>query len=217
MIGQGVLRESLLANDVEEVAVVGRSATGQRHGRLREYLVPELHDLSGLSAQLSDFDACFFCLGVSAAGLTEVEYSRVTFDLTLSIARLLLPLNPAMTFVYVSGAGTDSSERSRLMWARVKGKTENALRQLPFRAVYLFRPGLIRPLHGIQARTPWYRVFYRVLSPVAAMLGAVAPTLITSTEELGRVMLAVARRGFASPVLEMADIRRLALTGHSSR
>ena len=153
---------------------------------------------------LTGFDACFFCLGVSALGMTEEQYTRVTYDLTMGVAKTLLRTSPDLTFIYVSGAGTDSSERGRTMWARVKGRTENALLSLPFRAAYMFRPGAVMPLHGIRSSTRWYNVAYAVIRPIYPLLRRLAPTMVTTTEQLGRAMLAVARNGYATHVLEMA-------------
>src|SRR5882672_558045 len=149
MVGQGVLRECLLDRDVEKILAIGRSASAQPHGKLVERVLADLTDLSSLQAELSGYGACFFCLGTSAVGMTEADYRRVTYDLTLSVARTLAAASPGMTFIYVSGSGTDSTGRGRSMWARVKGETENALLRLPFKAAYMFRPGLIQPLHGI--------------------------------------------------------------------
>ena len=209
MVGQGVLRECLLDPGVEAVLAVGRSATRAAHAKFREILVPDLMDLSGAERDLTGFDACFFCLGVSSLGLSEAEYTRITHDLTLSAARALVRLNPAMTFVYVSGAGTDSTEKGRSMWARVKGRTEHALRDLPFRAVYLFRPGAIVPLHGVRSKTRLYRLFYALLRPLLPALARLFPNAVTTTEEVGRAMLAVARAGYPAAVLETRDINRL--------
>ena len=144
MVGQGVLRECLLAGDVERVTAVGRTPTGIQHAKLRDLRVPDLMDYRSVEADLRGFDACFFCLGVSSAGMDEARYTRLTYDLTLAAAEVLARLNPQMTFVYVSGVGTDSTERGSIMWARVKGRTENALRRLPFKGVYLFRPSVIQ-------------------------------------------------------------------------
>src|SRR5476649_1188548 len=166
MVGQGVLRAALLAPDVEQVLLVGRAALELRHAKLRQLTQADLFDYSAVTAQLQAYDACFFCLGVSAAGLDEAQYTRLTYELTLAAAQPLAQRNPGMTMVYVSGAGTDSSERGRSMWARVKGRTENALLRLPFKAVYLFRPGAIQPLHGARSKTTSYRVFYSVLGPL---------------------------------------------------
>jgi uncharacterized protein YbjT (DUF2867 family) len=209
MVGQGVLRECLLAGDVEQVTVVGRSATGLKNPKLHELVRADLFDLGNAETELTRSDACFFCLGVSSAGMEEAAYARLTYDLTLSVAERLARLNPAMTFVYVSGAGTDSSEQGRTMWARVKGRTENALLRLPFRAAYMFRPGLIVPLHGIRSKTKAYRVMYGVMGPVLPLLRWAFPKQVITTEELGRAMLAVARRGNIKRILETGDLRSL--------
>jgi uncharacterized protein YbjT (DUF2867 family) len=206
MIGQGVLRECLRDPQVAEVVALVRRPTGQTHAKLKEIVHENFFDYGPIERDLAGFDACFFCLGVSAAGLPEVDYQRLTYDLTLAGAETLARLNPAMTFVYVSGAGTDSTERGRTMWARVKGRTENALRRLPFRAVYLLRPGLIQPLYGIRSRTGWYQAIYTVLGPCFPLLRWLFPKAILTTEELGRAMLRVARDGAPSPVLEAADL-----------
>ena len=210
MIGQGVLRECLIDSDVARVVTVGRRPTGQKHAKLSELVCPDLANLAPLEPQLTGFDACFFCLGVSVLGMTEEQYTRVTYDLTTSVAKTLVRTSHGLTFIYVSGAGTDSSERGRAMWARVKGRTENALLSLPFKAAYMFRPGAVMPLHGIRSATRWYNAMYLGLRPLYPILRRVAPTMITTTERLGRAMLAVARRGYSGPILEMADINRLA-------
>jgi len=184
MVGQGVLRECLLDGGVERVVTVGRGVTGQRHEKLREIVHEEFLDYSGIAGELAGFDACFFCLGVSSAGMTVESYERVTYGFTMAAAELLARLNPGMTFIFVSGAGTDSSERGRIMWARVKGKTENALLRLPFKA-YMFRPAVIVPLHGIRSKTRMYRMFYTVLGPLLPLLRAVAPGFVTTTERVG--------------------------------
>jgi uncharacterized protein YbjT (DUF2867 family) len=212
MVGQGVLRECLLDPDVGRVLVVGRHSIGQPHPKLREALLPDLFDLSSIQDQLTGFDACFDCLGVSSAGMNEANYRRVTYDLTLSIARTLAARNPAMTFIYVTGAGTDSSERGRVMWARVKGATENALLQLPFVRAVMFRPGYIQPLHGITSSTAWYRAAYAILSWLYPLLVRVAPKWVTTTEQIGKGMLAVAKRGAPKAVLETTDINALTLS-----
>jgi uncharacterized protein YbjT (DUF2867 family) len=212
MVGQGVLRECLLASDVALVQVVGRTATGQQHAKLREVVNTDPLNYSAIESNLQNFDACFFCLGVTSSGLNETEYSRLTYDITLAAAQMLVRLNPQMTFVYVSGAGTDSTEKGRAMWARVKGRTENALLRLPFKAVYLFRPGVIQPLHGIRSKTASYRVLYAMLKPLLPLLRALMPGQILSTEVMGQAMLAVARRGAPKAVLESADIAAAART-----
>jgi uncharacterized protein YbjT (DUF2867 family) len=209
MVGQGVLRECLGAHDVALVQTVGRRASGQRHNKLREIVRQDLLDYGALESELRDFDACFFCLGVSSFRMSEAEYSRVTYDVTLAAAGTLARLNPGMTFVYVSGAGTDSTERGHTMWARVKGKTENALLRLPFKAVYLFRPGAIQPLHGIRSRALLYRLLYVPLTPLLALLRLLFPNQMLTTESVGQAMLTVARHGAAKQVLEAPDISAL--------
>jgi uncharacterized protein YbjT (DUF2867 family) len=206
MVGQGALRECLLDPDVTRVLTVGRSATGQQHPKLRELIVPDLYDLSAIRAELTGFNTCLFCLGVSSAGMSEERYTRVTYDLALVAAETLVQLNPGMTFVFVSGAGTDSSERGRTMWARVKGRAENALLRLPFKAAYMFRPAFILPRHGIRSRTRAYRLFYSAMTPLLPVLKALAPNYVSTTESLGRAMIAVAKRGYTKPVLEARDI-----------
>ncbi len=209
MVGQGVLRECLRDPGVARVLAVGRRATGASHPKLTELLRRDLFDWSDAEGELSGYDACFFCLGVSAAGKSEAEYTRTTYDLTLGAAAVLARRNPGMTFVYVSGAGTDATERGRVMWARVKGRTENALRRLPFKAVYLFRPGAIQPVHGARSKTALYRALYAALAPVLGALRRLLPRWILTTESVGRAMLAAARDGAPKAVLEAPDLYAL--------
>lgn len=209
MVGQGVLRECLSAGDVDVVQSVGRTVTGVRDAKLRETIHPNLFDAAEMGDRLAGFDACFFCLGVSSAGMSEEEYSRLTYDLTTTVGETLSKLNPQMTFIYVSGSGTDSSEKGKSMWARVKGRTENALLRMPFRAAYMFRPGLIVPLQGIQSKTKSYRTFYSVTKPVLPLLRRLFPKQVLTTEEIGLAMLIAARTGAPKPILEARDIRAL--------
>lgn len=209
MVGQGALRECLLADDVTLVQTVGRTATGQQHSKLRELVHPDLFDYAGVEAELENFDACFFCIGVTSSGMTETQYTHLTHDLTLVAAQTLARLNPRMTFVYLSGASADSSEAGKVMWARVRGRIENALQRLPFRAVYVFRPGIIQPLHGIRSKTGAYRWFYALTRPLLPLLHRLLPNTVLSTEIVGRAMLAVTRRGAPTAVLEAADISAL--------
>lgn len=208
MVGQGVLRECLLDPGVERVLAVGRAPTGQVSPKLRELVHRDFTDFSAIEGELTGHDACFFCLGVSSAGMKEADYRRVTHDFTLAAATALARANPRMTFVYVSGAGTDGSERGRSMWARVKGETENALLRLPFKAV-MFRPAAIQPLHGITSRTALYRALYPLLAPLFPVLKALFPRYVTTTERVGRAMIRVARDGAPKPVLESWEIDAL--------
>jgi uncharacterized protein YbjT (DUF2867 family) len=209
MVGQGVLRECLLDPDVESVLAIGRSKSGQQHAKLHEVVRAELADLSAIEGQLSGYDACFFCLGVSSVGMNEQTYYRLTYELTTSIATTLAKLNPGMTFIYVSGTGTDSTERGRAMWARVKGKTENALLRMPFKAAYMFRPGYIQPLHGVRTKTRWYGAMYAAMVPLYPLWKLLFPKFVTTTECVGRAMLTVAQHGAAKRVLETSDINRV--------
>lgn len=214
MIGQGVLRECLLDPKVDAVLSVARRPTGQQHPKLKELVRPDLTDYAGVEDQLAGYDACFFTLGVSSAGMTEADYTKVTYDLTMAAARAIAKASPNLTFVYVSGAGTDSSEQGRSMWARVKGKTENALLAMPFKGAYMFRPGAIQALHGIKSRTPAYRAFYAIagwwLLPLAKL---VAPGSITTTEAIGKAMISVAERGAPNKLLDPKDINAAAASG----
>jgi uncharacterized protein YbjT (DUF2867 family) len=205
MVGQGVLRECLLDPSVERVQVVGRTTTGIHHAKLHEILRRDLSRFGEIEAQLTGFDACFFCLGVSSAGMKEPEYERVTYGITMAAAETLCRLNPQMTFVYVSGAHTDSTEQGRSMWARVKGRTENALLRLPFTA-YMFRPGMIQPMHGEQPKAAVYRAFYGIAKVLLPLLRRAFPNQVVTTEEVGRAMLRVARTGYPQRVLEIKDI-----------
>ena len=209
MVGQGVMRECLLDDGVARVVTLGRHATGNAHPKVREIVHADLFHLQSIEQELTGLDACFYCLGATAAGKSEAEYARINYDMTLAVAETLARVDPDMTFVYVSGMGTDSTERGRTMWARVKGRTENALLRLPFRAAYMLRPGIILPMHGIKSRTTLYRVGYTLMTPLYPALRRLFPRAITTTEHLGRVMLRLARSGYSKPVLEPADIALL--------
>lgn len=213
MVGQGVLRECLSAPDVGEVIVLGRSKIDPVPSGLRQLVQDDLFDLTPVEPELWGIDACFFCLGVSSSGMSAAAYRHITCELTLAVAAVLARLNPAMTFIYVSGAGADSTELGRSMWARIKGRTENALKALPFAGVYLFRPAIIQPLHGIQSKTSSYRRFYTLTRPLLPIMRRLFPNLVVTTEEVGRAMLNAARRGSGRLVLESRDIARLAREG----
>jgi uncharacterized protein YbjT (DUF2867 family) len=210
MVGRGVLRECLRDPQVTRLLAVGRRPTGVSHPKLAELVRGDFHDWSDAEDTLAGYDACFFTLGVSAAGMSEADYTRTTYDLTLAAATTLARLNPGMTFIYVSGAGTDSTERGRMMWARVKGRTENALLQLPFKAVYMFRPGMIEAVDGVRPSNALYRRSYAVLGPVIGLVRRLLPDQVVTTAEVGRAMLRVAREGHPRPVLERGDIAAVA-------
>jgi len=210
MLGQGVLRECLLASDVNRVLTIGRSATGVQNAKLQDLVHADLWNYSAIEEQLRGFDACFFCLGVTSTGMSEADYTRVTYGITVAAAEMLCRLNPDMTFVFVSGAGADSTERGRIMWARVKGKTENAIFHLAFKASFAFRPGAVQPMHGERSRTAAYRVLYSLTKPLLPLLKRMWPNQILTTEQFGRAMLIVVRQGAPKRVLESADINALA-------
>jgi uncharacterized protein YbjT (DUF2867 family) len=209
MVGQGTLRECLLDPDVTEVLVVGRNPIGRQHAKIREIVYKDLYDLSPVASQLTGYDACFFCLGVSSVGMSEADYTKVTHDLTLAVAHVLVQQNPQMVFLYISGAGIDSTERGKSMWARVKGRTENDLLREPFRAAYMLRPGYIQPMHGVKSKTPLYQAFYVVLSWLYPVIRLVARKYAITTEDLGRGMIKIAKSGAPKHVLENSDIEAL--------
>jgi uncharacterized protein YbjT (DUF2867 family) len=204
MVGQGVLRECLSDEGVQSVLTVGRNSTGRSHAKLRELILKDLFDFAAAGADLQGYDACFFCLGVSSAGMTEANYTRLTFELTLGWAQALARINPAITFVYVSGAGTGGQS----MWAKVKGRTEDALLAL-FPSAYMFRLGALRPMHGEVSKTRWTRIAYAVFRPLFPLVQAIAPGAVISTDELGRAMIRAARQGAPKRVLENSDLRAL--------
>jgi len=208
MVGQGVLRECLVDPGVERVLVVGRSPTGQRDAKLHEVLHDNFFDFSAIESALTGHDACFFCLGVSSVGMDAERYRHLTYDLTMAAATTLAKLNPEMVFTYVTGRGTDTTEQGPRMWARVKGKTENDLLKLPFKAAYMFRPAGIQPLHGVRSKTAWVQAIYVMASPLLARLARTSPRYMTTTERVGRAMISVARNGYPRPVLESEDINR---------
>jgi len=211
MVGQGVLRACLKARDVTEIILVGRRAPpGHEDPRLSVFVVPDLNSFDAADDAFANVDACFFCVGVSSFGMSESAYRAVTYDLTLHLARQLLDRSPGMTMVYVSGAGADSSERGKTMWARIRGQMENALQRLPFRRVAIFRPSAIVPEDGIQSRTAIYRWMYIVLKPLLVLLRRISPASILTTGIIGDAMLNVVRLGVSQPILDPADIYRLA-------
>lgn len=209
MIGQAVLRECLRDPGVSRVVTIGRRAIGVPDPKVVDIVEPDVAHVARHEAELRDVDACFFCLGVTSLGLSEAEYSRMTYDLTIAAARELVRINLHMTFIYVSGAGSDSTERGRVMWARVKGRTENALLTLGFHAAYMFRPGAVIPLHGIRSRTGWYNAVYAIIRPIAGPLARLSPAHVTTSDRLARAMLVVARDGYHSPIVESSDINRI--------
>jgi uncharacterized protein YbjT (DUF2867 family) len=209
MVGQSVLRECLLDDQVQEILTIGRKRSNQQHKKLKQIELGNVADLSTIEHEITRFDACFFCLGISSAGMKEEEYRRITYDITLSVAKTLAELNPQMTFIYVSGSGTDSSEKGRSMWARVKGKTENDLLRLPFKAAYMFRPGLIIPLHGVKSKTKLYQFIYGVMRPFYPLLMKLNDVI--TSEQLGKAMIQVAENGYSHPIIESNELKKISM------
>ena len=208
MIGQGVLQECLKDENVESVLVINRQSCNITHPKLKEIIHKDLFDLSGFTTEMTGYNACFFCLGISSAGLKENEYTKITFDLTLNVAKTLSGLNNEMTFCYISGAGTDSSEKGKTMWARVKGKTENALLSLPFKKAYMFRPAFIQPMKGIKSKTGLYNAIYTVFSPLYFILKHF-DSIVTNTETFAKAMILTTLRGYEKTILENKDINKI--------
>jgi uncharacterized protein YbjT (DUF2867 family) len=206
MIGAGTLLECFADPRVERVLAVVRKPTGVGHAKLEEVIHPDFYDYTALQPRWPEFDACLFCLGVTSVGMDEASYRHVTFDLTTAAARSMAAVNARLVFCYVSGAGTDGSARGRVMWARVKGETENALLALPFRGAYMFRPGYIQPMKGVRSSTRWYQAVYDVVGPLYPLLRRVAPGSVTNTATLGRALIQVAASGYPTHVLEGRDI-----------
>jgi len=209
MIGQGTLLECLDDPGVERVLAVVRRPTGRAHAKLVELVHKDFLDYSAVEPQLSGYDACLFCLGVSAAGLSEAAYTEITYEYAMAAARALLTLNPRLRFCYVSGQGTDETGKSWQMWARVKGRTENDLLALGLGGAYMFRPGFIQPVRGVVSGTGLYRVLYKIVGPLYPFLSRVFPTSMVTSAELGKALIRVARDGSAKQILKVADIAAL--------
>ncbi len=212
MIGKGVLLECLDNNEVEKVLLIHRSTVGIQHDKLEEIIHYDFENYDAISEKLKDYDAVFLCMGVSAAGMNEEKYTKVTYDFTLALAKKLFELNPNMTCIYVSGQGTDSSEKGRSMWARVKGKTENDLLKLGFKGTYMFRPGAIIPLRGIKSRTKAYQFVYDYLMWLVKLIKWISPKSVVNTTQLGLAMINIANRGYSKNIIDPADIISLSET-----
>lgn len=209
MIGQGVLRECLENIQVETVLVINRQSCNISHPKLKEIIHKDLFDISVLKNDLAGYNTCFFCLGISSAGLSEKNYHKITFELTINIAGTLSSINKEMSICYISGAGTDSSEKGKIMWARVKGKTENALLAMPFKKAYMFRPGYIQPMYGIRSKTKLYNALYAVLKPFYFIL-KYSKNSVTNSEALAKAMINAVSKGYEKNILNCSDINKIA-------
>ncbi len=206
MIGKGVLLECLDHPSVESVLIISRSKMDLNHPKLKQVIHKDFSDYSTIKDQLAGYDACFLCMGVSSAGMNEEKYRVITYDYTLALARALKELNPNMTCTYVSGQGTDSSEKGRSMWARVKGKTENDLLKLGFKQAYMYRSGAIIPLRGIKSRTKAYQFMYDYFMWLVKLIKFLAPNSVVNTTQIGKSMINVAHQGYSKTILNPEDI-----------
>ena len=212
MVGKGVLLECLDSGDVDSVLLINRRSINMDHPKLKEIIHNDFYDLSSIEDQLTGYDACFFCLGTSAYRMSEEDYTKITYDLTLHFANTLLKQNPGMTFCYVSGQGTDSTEKSRMMWANVKGKTESAILKMPFKKAYMFRPGFIQPMRGIKSSTKMYNTMYVIMKPFVPLLKLFFSKSMTDTDRVGKAMINSVTKGYDKTHLDNKDINKLALS-----
>lgn len=210
MVGKGVLMECLENPAVSSVLLINRNSIGIEHEKIKELIIEDFHNLSPFREALSGYDACYFCLGVSAFRMKEREYNEITYKITLHLAKLLSDINPELSFCYVSGVGTDSSEQGRSMWARVKGKTENTILKLGFKSAYLFRPGYIQPMKGIRSRTSMYNTMYTFIKPFYPIFKWIIPNKVTNTVNIGKAMIYTTLKGADKTILYNKDINELA-------
>lgn len=208
MVGKGVLLECIDHPSIDRILIVNRNTLGMDHPKVKEVLVKDFFDLSDISVELKGYDACFFCLGITSLGQSEASYSKTTYDLTLNFAKTFIDQNEKKTFCYVSGTGTDSSEKGRTMWARIKGKTENSLLEMPFKKAYMFRPGYIQPLRDIKSKTQWYAALYLVFKPIYLILKHF-PSTATNTTNMGLAMINSLDGKYSKSILENKDINEL--------
>lgn len=204
MVGEGILQECLVNPRVEKVLLISHKPSGYTDDKIEEILHADFNNIATIGEKIKSYDACYFCAGVSSLGLDEKQYTNVTYDLTLNFAKALAVHNPQMTFCYVSGAGTDSSEKGKLMWARVKGKTENDLMQLPFKAVYNFRPAFMKATKGAKHVKSFYKII-NVLFPFFRMF---SKTYFLTLQEVGKAMINISIKGYPKSILEVKDIRK---------
>lgn len=205
MVGEGVMHECILDSRVTEILLISRKEYKTSNPKVKQLVVKELTDIKKHTDKISEYDACYFCMGVSSVGMKEEQYTKLTYDLTLDFAKTLVAQNKDMTFTYVSGVGTDSSEKGKSMWARVKGKTENDLIALPFKAVFAFRPGMIKPTKGLKNTY----TSYKILAPLVALFNWSLPKYSCTLAQIGKAMINVTEQGYHRPQIEVKDIRKL--------
>ncbi len=214
MVGKGVLYECIDSENVESILLINRSSLGIENTKVKEILHDDFTDFTSLETELKGYDACYFSLGVSAAGMKEEKYKKITYDFTLAAAKTLRKLNDNMTFIYVSGVGTDSTEKGRSMWARVKGKTENDIVKLGFKQAYLYRPGYIQPMKGIKSKTKLYNALYVFSKPLYPLLKLLIPNQITTTEKLGKSMINITLKPYSNKIISNRDINTIAANNY---
>jgi uncharacterized protein YbjT (DUF2867 family) len=210
MIGKGVLLECLDHKDVNEVLSISRESTGIQHPKLKEFFHKDFSDFSSVSKQLEGYDACYACMGVSSAGMNEKKYTQLTYDFTMALAKQLYGINPNMTYTYVTGQGTDSSEKGNMMWARVKGKTENDLLKLGFKQAFVFRPGMIIPMRGTLPKAKVSRRVIKYLTWLIKFIKMIAPKAVVNTTQIGLAMIAITKKGYKNTPINPSDILLLA-------
>jgi len=209
MVGQSALRESLIDPEVEQVLAIVRKPTNNHHPNYQEIVLPDVSDLTSIKEKVTGFDACFYLIGVSSTGMSEADYVRITYEMTIKAAEQLVQLNPNMKIIYISGMGADSTEKGKEMWARVEGKTENTLLSMPFKAAYMLRPGAIIPMHGVRSKTTQYRLLYNVIKPLNPFLKRMK-SVITS-EQLGKLIVHLGKIGTTKEVLEKEKLKEMGL------
>ncbi len=209
MVGKGVLLECLDDSRVTQVLALNRNSLGMQHPKLKEVLHKDFSDFSSIQSEFEGFDACFHCMGVSSAGMSETQYTKFTYDFSLALAKACYNANPNMVFNYVSGTGTDSSEQGRIMWARVKGKTENDILKMGFKKAFMFRPGAIRPMRGIKSRTKLYQSIYVIMSPFWPLFERIFGKNLTNTTKIGKAMINSVVNGSSKTHLENPEINQL--------
>lgn len=210
MVGKGVLWVCLDDPRIAEILMINRSSLDINHPKIKELLVADFSKIDQYQSDLTNYDACFFCMGISSVGISEEDYNTITYDLTTNFAKIFLTANPNSTFIYVSGTGTDSTEKGRIMWARVKGKTENALLAMPFKAAYMFRPGFIQPMRGIRSKTKLYQIFYNISTPLYPLLKRIFPKSLINTDQIGLAMINLVEKGSSKKWFENKDINEAA-------
>jgi len=206
MVGKGVLLECLASDKVDKILLLSRSSIGIENDKITEIIHKDFYNFSTYYDAFKGYDACYFCLGTSSFRMKEREYNEITYKMTLHLAKLLSEVNPEMSFCYVSGVGTDTTEMGRSMWARVKGKTENAILKLPFKSAFMFRPGFIQPVNGVKSKTSLYKTIYSIVGPFYPLLKWMNPNGLITTNDLAKAMIKTTLDGYDEAIIYNKDI-----------